>query len=74
MILDTFTGTIELEGGGELEISVEHNLFSGEFGLSIENAFDAWLFRTTTYTVESFCAYVRSKSPAFICKPKETSL
>lgn len=69
MKLDTFTETIDAgEGKGVIEISVEHNLID-PFGLSIEDAFESWFIRTDEYTTRSFCNYVRSKSPVFICNP-----
>ena len=51
--------TIDL--GNDTSFKIYHNLRS--FGLSIDAALANWLFRTDTYTAESFCEYVKSKDP-----------
>lgn len=51
--------------------SVYHNL-PDTFGLSVENAFDSWLFRTNTYTAASFCKYVMSKQYEYVCMTETT--
>lgn len=40
---------------------VEHNL--EDLGLSIESALNNWLARTTEFTPDSFCEYIKSKDP-----------
>ena len=49
---------------------VYHNLKS--FGLSIESAFDNWVYRTKKYSVKSFCKYVMSKDVQIVCMDKIT--
>jgi hypothetical protein len=51
--------------------SVYHNL-PDTFGLSIENAFDSWLFRTSNYTPGAFCRYVMSKQDEYVCMTEKT--
>ena len=46
--------------------TVIHNI-----GDEIFQAFDNWLNRTNEYTCESFCNYIRSKSPFFSAYPKK---
>lgn len=43
---------------------IRHNL--DEMKLSIDAAFVNWEFRTSEFTVESFCEYIKSKDPMFI--------
>ena len=51
--------------------SIYHNLPDTN-GLSIENAFDNWLFRTSNYTSSAFCKYVMSKADHFVCMTEKT--
>lgn len=58
---------IQLSNGDKLNLV--HNL--PEFGLSIDDAFQNWIVRTNVFTVENFCEYIMSKSPAIIAMPYE---
>lgn len=56
--------------GNPVSFSVVHNMPEIK-GLSFEDALINWLNRTTEFTVESFCSYVRSKDVNVFINPHE---
>jgi len=54
---------------GEVNFEVIHNLKS--YGIDIEDAATCWIYRTKKFTAKSFCNYVLSKDPSFVCMDSE---
>jgi len=54
----------------EYNFKVYHNL-PDTFGLSFEDAFNSWLYRTRSFTGKSLCKYIMSKNSEYICMTEE---
>ena len=54
--------------GESKTITVKHDLPNVQ-GLNIEAAFENWKVRTKKFTVEDFCAYIKSKKTGYRCIP-----
>ncbi len=45
-----------------VDFSIVHNLPEKIFGSGIQEAFDAWIARTSVFTAQSFIDYINSKT------------
>lgn len=66
--LQSYTIEFQLEGVPK-SYTLETNIET--YGQSVYAAFNNWTVRTKEFTLASFCEYVESKDPNFICKPIE---
>lgn len=72
MNYDKFTKSeIEFEVKGKnIKFTIVHNL-PNVFGMSINDAFENWVYRTNDYSPDSLCEYIHSKDPYFIALTEE---
>lgn len=66
------TVEFDLKKNGKLEhisFDVWHNL-PNVLGLSLQNAVENWVHRTTIFTAHNLCDYIQGKNTGYICQTK----